>query len=245
MFLLFLIKMFATHLKPKRRAAERRVGRVSGHRQVLMMAIMIGWWWWWWLVDDCLMMGMTQRQALRRSGFGSSTYCSLHVLRILSSHVQQLPSLIFQVEQTISLCPPPAAAHEGRGLRALQAQLSNNPSASQPSAPSSPEDPLPSLPPSYIEALSTPSSPLYPCAPPKYTELPEGGSTVMLRWDIIDDQSSAQSSNHSLPWWSHTRKVHQRLVRGITMYCYQTFTQILLLWWDIIINCFRSMSSIS
>ena len=52
MFLLFLIKMFATHLKPKRRAAERRVGRVSGHRQVLMMAIMIGWWWWWWLVDD-------------------------------------------------------------------------------------------------------------------------------------------------------------------------------------------------
>jgi len=118
MFLLFLIKMFATHLKPKRRAAERRVGRVSGHRQV---------------------------------------------------------------EQTISLCPPPAAAHEGRGLRALQAQLSNNPSASQPSAPSSPEDPLPSLPPSYIEALSTPSSPLYPCAPPKYTELPEGGSTVMLR----------------------------------------------------------------
>ena len=56
MFLLFLIKMFATHLKPKRRAAERRVGRVSGHRQVLMVAIMMGWWWWWWwwwwLVDD-------------------------------------------------------------------------------------------------------------------------------------------------------------------------------------------------
>ena len=140
---------------------------------------------------DCLMMAMlfmamAQSQALRGSGFGSSTYCSLHVLRILSSHVQQLPSLIFQVEQTISLCPPPAAAHEGRGLRALQAQLSNNPSASQPSAPSSPEDPLsqtglPSLPPSYIEALSTPSTPLYPCAPPKYSELPEGGSTVMLR----------------------------------------------------------------
>ena len=41
MFLLFLIKMFATHLKPKRRAAERRVGRVSGHRQVLMMAVMM------------------------------------------------------------------------------------------------------------------------------------------------------------------------------------------------------------
>jgi len=125
MFLLFLIKMFATHLKPKRRA-ERRVDR--GHRQV---------------------------------------------------------------EQTMSLCPPPtaAAAQEGRGLRALQAQLSSNPSASQPSAPLSPLSPdhplsqpgLPSLPPSYIEAVSTPSTPLYPCAPPKYTELPEGGSTVVIR----------------------------------------------------------------
>jgi len=127
MFLLFLIKMFATHLKPKRRA-ERRVDRVSGHRQV---------------------------------------------------------------EQTMSLCPPAAtaAAQEGRGLRALQAQLSSSPAASQPSAPLSPlssEDPLsqpglPSHPPSYSEAVSTPSTPLYPCAPPKYSELPEGGSTAVIR----------------------------------------------------------------
>jgi len=121
MFLLFLIKMFATHLKPKRRA-ERRVDR--GHRQV---------------------------------------------------------------EQTMSLCPPPtaAAAQEGRGLRALQAQLSSNPSDSQPSAPLSPLAPdhpgLPSLPPSYTEAVSTSSTPLYPCAPPKYSELPEGGSTAVIR----------------------------------------------------------------
>ena len=164
MFLLFLIKMFATHLKPKRRA-EQRVDR--GHRQVF--ADRDGCWWGW----------HTAKQNIRL--------------------------LVSQVEQTMSLCSPPtaAAAQEGRGLRALQAQLSSNPSDSQPSAPLSPLAPdhpgLPSLPPSYTEAVSTSSTPLYPCAPPKYSELPEGGSTAMIRWDL-----------HSLPWWSHT-KVHPRL----------------------------------
>ena len=41
--------------------------------------------------------------------------------------------------------------------------------------------PMPSLPPSYNEAVSTPNTPLYPCDPPKYTELPEGGSTSVTR----------------------------------------------------------------
>ena len=108
MFVLFLIKMCASRLKPKRRA-DRRLDRASGHRQV-------------------------------------------------------------------ELCPPPAAvSQEGRGLRALHAQLSTNPLASQASA----EDP--SLPPSYMEAVSTPHNPLYPCAPPKYTELPEAGTTAVIR----------------------------------------------------------------
>ena len=84
-----------------------------------------------------------------------------------------------QVEQTISLCPPPAAvSQEGRGLRALHAQLATNPS--QPSA-EDPQSGLPSLPPSYMEAVSTPHNPLYPCAPPKYTELPEAGTTAVIR----------------------------------------------------------------
>merc|ERR1719412_2839320 len=127
MFLLFLVKMFATHLKRPKRRVERRTDRTNnGHRQV---------------------------------------------------------------EQTISLCPPTstAAGQEGRGLRALHAQLSSSPSSTsaQPSAPVSPTDPLsmpmPSLPPSYTEAVSTPNTPLYPCDPPKYTELPEGGSTSVTR----------------------------------------------------------------
>jgi len=117
MFVLFLIKMCASRLKPKRRA-DRRLDRASGHRQV---------------------------------------------------------------EQTISLCPPPAAvSQEGRGLRALHAQLSTNPSASQPSA-EDPQSGLPSLPPSYMEAVSTPHNPLYPQPPPKYTELPEAGTTAVIR----------------------------------------------------------------
>jgi len=139
MFFLFLVKMFATHLKRPKRRVERRTDRANnGHRQV---------------------------------------------------------------EQTISLCPPTstAAGQEGRGLRALHAQLSSSPSSTstQPSAPVSPTDPLslpidplglptdplsmPSLPPSYTEAVSTPNTPLYPCDPPKYTELPEGGSTSVTR----------------------------------------------------------------
>ena len=94
-----------------------------------------------------------------------------------------------------------AEVEEGRGPRALHAQLSSSPSSTstQPSAPVSPTDPLllpieplgmptgplsmsmPSLPPSYNEAVSTPNTPLYPCDPPKYTELPEGGSTSVTR----------------------------------------------------------------
>ena len=77
-----------------------------------------------------------------------------------------------QVEQTISLCPPPAAvSQEGRGLRALHAQLSTE----------DPQPGLPSLPPSYMEAVSTPHNPLYPQPPPKYTELPEAGTTAVIR----------------------------------------------------------------
>ena len=99
----------------------------------------------------------------------------LFLVKMCSSHLKPKRPGPRQVEQTMSLCPaPPAAppAREGRGLRALQAQLSSPPSAPEEHAP------LPSLPPSYTEAVSTPSTPLYPCAPPKYTELPEGGSTL-------------------------------------------------------------------
>lgn len=77
-----------------------------------------------------------------------------------------------QAEQTMSLCPPPAR-EAARGLRALQAQLS-----SPPSAPTEEDKPLPSLPPSYSEAVSNPLAPLYPGDPPKYSELPEGGSVT-------------------------------------------------------------------
>ena len=179
MFLLFLIKMFATHLKPKRRA-ERRVDRVSGHCQVFWSSR--SWFWWWsgsqYQVDQAL---------------GDHQFACEHFM-FCASKVHTFTASWFQVEQTMSLCPPAAmaAAQEGRGLRALQAQLSTNPAASQPSAPLSPlssEDPLsqpglPSHPPSYSEAVSTPSTPLYPCAPPKYSELPEGGSTAVIRWDL-------------------------------------------------------------
>ena len=34
MFLLFLVKMFATHLKRPKRRVERRTDRTNGHRQV-------------------------------------------------------------------------------------------------------------------------------------------------------------------------------------------------------------------
>jgi len=98
------------------------------------------------------------------------------LVKMCSTHLKPKRPGPRQVEQTMSLCPPPPAApaREGRGLRALHAQLSSPPSAPAEEQPA----PLPSLPPSYTEAVSTPSTPLYPCAPPKYTELPEGGSSL-------------------------------------------------------------------
>lgn len=88
------------------------------------------------------------------------------------------------VEQTVSLCPP--STQEGRGMRALAAQLS-----APPSAPREEEGggALPPLPPSYTEAISTPSTPLYPCEPPKYTELPTDGSITAPPYRVIGNQS--------------------------------------------------------
>lgn len=100
----------------------------------------------------------------------------LFLLKTCSSHLSpkrhsSSPSEHRTAEQSLSLCPQ-ATAREGRGLRALQAQLSSPPTA--------PDDSpaLPSLPPSYSEAVSSPCTPLYPCDPPKYTELPEGGTRI-------------------------------------------------------------------
>jgi len=110
MFLLFLIKMFVVHFKPKRRSTER-----------------------------------------------------------------------LSVEQTMSLCPPPTI-REGRGMRALQAQLSSPPSAPQEPPPLAT---LPPHPPSYSEAVSSPKTSLYSCDPPKYTELPQDGCTTATPYGFL------------------------------------------------------------